>query len=182
MFETRGLVGKKEHPDYPNQVSNEYYTTDGVIQGGKFYPKGGGGPEGLAAGDGITVAPGGAFGSFIAAIRSRKPEDNNCDAEVAHYSSALCHLANISYRLGQPGNYDAARGSIGKNELVVEALEKIRDNAAGVGVPTASTTYTVGPSLSFDPGSEKFLGDSSSTANKLLTRPYRAPFVVPEVV
>ena len=42
-----------------------------------------------------------------ARVRSRKREDINCDAEVAHYSSALCHLANISYRLGRTLHFDA---------------------------------------------------------------------------
>ncbi|MDX1944817.1 MAG: Gfo/Idh/MocA family oxidoreductase [Pirellulaceae bacterium] len=182
VFETRGLVGKKEFASFPNQVTNEFYTTEGVIKGGKFYPKGSDKGEDLKHTEGITVAPGGPFGAFINAMRTRKPEDNNCDAEVAHYSSALCHLANISYRLGKPGNYDQARESIGKNELVVAALNKIHANAGGVGVPIASTKYTVGPSLSFDPASEKFVGEQVSAANQLLTRPYRAPFVVPEVV
>ena len=178
VFETRGLVGK--HKDYPNNVSNEFYTTEGVIRDGRFYPKGSDKGEKLQSDESIRVAPGGAFGAFIAAMRSRKPEDNNCDAEVAHYSAALCHLPNISYRLGDAGNYDKARGAIGTNEKVVEALETIRDNSKAVGVPVESTTYTVGRTLSFDPKAEKFVGDDE--ANKLLTRPYRPPFVVPDTV
>ena len=43
----------------------------------------------------------GHFGNFIAAVRSRKVEDLNADILEGHYSAALCHLANISYRLGQ---------------------------------------------------------------------------------
>ena len=33
---------------------------------------------------------------FINAKRTRKPEDNNCDAEVAHYSAACWRLSEIS--------------------------------------------------------------------------------------
>jgi hypothetical protein len=36
----------------------------------------------------------------------------------------------------------------------------------------------VGRTLSFDPKNEKFVGDAE--ADKLLTREYRKPFVVPE--
>ena len=63
-----------------------------------FHPKNGGEPQKLEVPEPkITVAD--AFPAFINAIRTRKPEDNNCDAEVAHYSAACCHLGNISYRL-----------------------------------------------------------------------------------
>ena len=41
------------------------------------------------------------FGNFIDAVRSRKHEDLNADILEGHLSSALCHLANISYRLGE---------------------------------------------------------------------------------
>ncbi len=40
--------------------------------------------------------------------------------------------------------------------------------------------YRLGPTLRFDPQAEKFIG--SDDADKLLSRPYRAPFVVPEEV
>ena len=183
MFEVRGLVGDKKRPEWPNDVSNEFYTTEGVISDGRFFPKSGGPAEKLEVSEGEgSVAPGGAFGSFIAAIRSRKPEDNNCDAEVAHYSAALCHLANISYRLGQQGTYDKARGAIGNNTEVVAALERIRDNCKAVGVPVEKTVYTVGPTLTFDPESERFTGELAEEANKLITREYRKPYVVPEAV
>ena len=36
----------------------------------------------------------------MSAVRSGKVEDLNADIEEGHISSALCHLGNISYRLG----------------------------------------------------------------------------------
>lgn len=183
LFEVRGLTGDKKYPNWPNVVTNSFYTTEGVIkQGGTFEPNGGGKAQKVEVDGDVSVAPGGAFGSFINAMRTRKPEDNNCDAETAHLSSALIHLANISYRLGQAGTYDKARSSIGDNKEIVATLERIRDNTKAVGVPIDKTTYTVGPALTFDPATEKFTGDHAETANKLLTREYRAPFVVPENV
>jgi len=183
VFEVRGLVGDKKRPEWPNDVSNAFYTTEGVIKDGRFHPKGGGPAQQLEVPEGQgRVAPGGAFGSFIAAVRSRKPEDLNCDAEVAHYSAALCHLPNISYRLGQQGTYDKARGSIGNNTEVVAVLERIRDNCKAVGVPVDKTVYMVGPTLTFDPKTERFTGDLADEANKYVSRDYRKPFVVPETV
>ncbi|HZL88501.1 MAG TPA: Gfo/Idh/MocA family oxidoreductase [Pirellulaceae bacterium] len=181
VFEVRGLVGKKENPDYPNQVENEYYTTDGVIKGGKFFKDGKGEGERIQGADDVSVAPGGAFGAFINAIRSRKPQDNNCDAEVAHYSAACCHLPNISYRLGEKVSYDAVAGISGKQAQVKEAFEKIRDNSKAVGVKLGDGDYMLGATLTFDPAKEKFTGQGADAANKLLTRPYREPFVVPDL-
>ena len=40
--------------------------------------------------------------------------------------------------------------------------------------------WTLGPKLAFDPKAEKFIGNAA--ADKLLTRDYRAPYVVPENV
>ncbi|MBC7854092.1 MAG: Gfo/Idh/MocA family oxidoreductase [Pirellulaceae bacterium] len=183
VFETRGLVANdKLAKGYPNQVENEYYTTEGMIKGGKFYKGGTGEGEKVSGGEARRVTAGGAFGAFIAAVRSRKPEDNNANAEVAHYSAALCHLANISYRLGEKITYDKLSGSIGKNEQVKEAFEKLAANNSAVGLPLDQQTYTLGPTLTFDPATEKFTGDNVEAANALLTRQYRAPFVVPSKV
>ena len=178
VFETRGLVGK--HKGAPRNVSNEFYTTEGMIKGGRFYPKNGGKAQRVSGGKPRKVTGGGAFGSFIAAVRSRKPEDNNCDAEVAHYSAALCHLGNISYRLGEAARYDKVTKSLGDNKQVVEAFENVRHNLKVIGLNLEETTYTLGRTLKIDPKTERFIGDSE--ANQLLTRPYRKPFVVPEKV
>jgi predicted dehydrogenase len=182
LFEVRGLTNK--HKDWPNDVSNSFYTTEGVIKegrgGGMFYPKNGGAAQRVEAPDVARTGESDHFAAFIKTMRSRKPEDNPCDAEVAHLSAALCHLPNISYRLGQQGTYEKARGAIGDNKEVIATLERIRDNCKAVGVPIDKTTYTVGPVLTFDPATEKFTGENAEAANKLLTRQYRAPFVVPE--
>jgi hypothetical protein len=41
------------------------------------------------------------FANFLQAVRSRKLQDLNADVEEGHLSSALCHMGNISYRLGE---------------------------------------------------------------------------------
>ena len=180
IFEVRGLVGK--HEGAPRRVDNEYYTTEGVIRESVFYPHGkntkGEPIENVEA----SVAEGGPFGAFINAIRSRKPEDNNANAEVAHYSAALCHLANISYRLGEPVPYNKSSQSLGDNKQVVETFNNLRDNLKAVDVNLEETTYTLGPKLDFDAQAEQFTGTGSAAANPLLSRAYRNPFVVPEQV
>jgi len=39
--------------------------------------------------------------NFVECVRSRKTEDLACDILEGHRSAVLCHLANISYRLGR---------------------------------------------------------------------------------
>ena len=46
------------------------------------------------------------FANFIQAVRNRKPETLNAEIEEGHISSALAHLANISYRLGRSVVFD----------------------------------------------------------------------------
>ncbi|HKB03246.1 MAG TPA: Gfo/Idh/MocA family oxidoreductase [Gemmataceae bacterium] len=178
VFEVRGLVGKD--PKFPNRVMNEYYTTEGRIEKGLFYPKSGGKPEKLAGFD-VKVTPDGAWGSFLHAVRSRKVEDCNAPAEHGHYSSALCHLGNISYRLGEQVPFDG-KAKLGDNREVVETFKNLQENLIGVGVKLEAHTYRLGRTLTVDPDAERFAGEGSKEANALLTREYRKPFVVPEKV
>jgi len=176
VFETRGLVGKH---GMNRRVENEYYTSEGVLSGGKFKPYEGK-KEFEVEVEPITVTPGGTFGSFINCVRSRKVEEVNGEIEDAHYSSALCHLGNISYRLGQPAPFNKTNRTLGDNKQVVESFDMIKENLKAVGMDLAETTYQLGPVLQFDAATEKFVDNTE--ADNLLTREYRAPFVVPENV
>ena len=118
------------------------------------------------------------FRNFVDACRSGKREDLNAEIEQGHLSSALCHLPNVSYRVGAKGTLDKADPFEG-NAAAQEALERMRKHLTGNGVK-ADAPVTVGRMLSIDGKTEKFVGDEE--ANKLLTREYRKPFVVPEQV
>ena len=48
----------------------------------------------------------GHFQNFIDCVRSRKREDLHCEIEQGHLSTSLCHLANISYRVGRKLDFD----------------------------------------------------------------------------
>jgi predicted dehydrogenase len=180
LFEVRGLVDGKVKEKWPSKVTNEFYTTEGVIRDGKFFAHGGKPGEDLKVDGDVKVAPGGAFGAWVNAIRTRKPEDNNCDAEVAHYSAALCHLANVSYRLGSAVPFSKQSQTLGDNAQVVESFNTIRDNLKAADVKLEETNYQLGKVLKFDAEKEQVVGDEE--ANKLLTREYRDPFVVPKEV
>jgi len=52
----------------------------------------------------------------------------------------------------------------------------------GCGVPENKAKYTVGPMLAFDPKTERFTGDRSEEANKLLRDGvYNKGFEVPDI-
>ena len=74
--------------------------------------------------------------NLLEAVKTRDRASLHADIEVGVISASLCHLANISYRLGRK--------------------------------------------LNFDPATRRFQNDEE--ANRMLTRRYRAPYVVPDNV
>ncbi len=122
----------------------------------------------------------GIFGNFIACVRSRRPQDLDAHILEGHYSSALCHLANISYRLGQDVSFAKTPDELGDNEEVHKTFAWFKEMLVGIGVNLDSATYRLGRQLKFDAQKEKFIG--APEADKLLTREYREPFVVPAQV
>ncbi len=178
LFETRGLVDGKVKEKFPRIVDNEFYCEEGVIKGGKFYPYGKDKGESLPSVD-YTLHGGDIFGNFINCVRSRKQEELNADILEAHYSSALCHLGNISYRLGVDTKF-AKPKDLSDNKIVGDSIMTMLENTKAIGVDPEKTTLRVGPKLFFDPQKEKFIDNPAADA--LLTRNYRKPFVVPEEV
>ncbi|NOY58534.1 MAG: Gfo/Idh/MocA family oxidoreductase [Calditrichaeota bacterium] len=178
IFEVRGLVGKTSKER--RKVGNEYFTTEGMIANGKFYPKNGGAPEPLQDLGG-TVNPGGNFGNFINAVRSRKREELNAEILEGHYSSALCHLGNISMRMGKDVPWSKYPLERLQNEIAFDTFQALEKNLAWAnGLNLHDMSYQLGPVLDFDPQTEKFI--NNERADSYLSRVYRKPFVVPEMV
>jgi hypothetical protein len=120
------------------------------------------------------------FGNFIKAVRSRKHTDLNADILEGHLSSALCHLANISYRLGSTEVYDKTKNAFGDDKAAAETMERTQEHLKDNKVPADGTKFQVGRRLKLDVSKEAFVGDREADA--LLTREYRKGFVVPEKV
>ena len=47
--------------------------------------------------------------NFIEVVRSRKLEDLHAPIEAGHFSTALCHLGNIAYRVGRSVKFDGPK-------------------------------------------------------------------------
>lgn len=196
VFEVRGLKSKS-YPKSADSCDNVLHTTDGLIAGGKFYAKGRDegepiteprknkkGEDIFAPGEGESgdrgSKPGnGIFGNFLAAVRSRKTGDLYADVLDGHYSSALCHLANISYQLGEETPFMGAGKALNGNAVANETFAKMEEHLTqGHAIKVDGSMLRVGRKLTVDAAKETFVNDAQ--ANALLTRPYRAPFVVPE--
>jgi hypothetical protein len=65
------------------------------------------------------------------------------------------------------------------NADLAEALGRMEEHLGANKVDFAKTPATLGVVLKMDPKSERFLDNPQ--ANKLLTRQYRRPFVVPRI-
>jgi predicted dehydrogenase len=120
------------------------------------------------------------FDNFIQAARSRKHQDLRADVLEGHLSSALCHTGNISYRLGQQVSLAELKKGLGSVKCcddVMDTLDRTTAHLAANKVKVEDVKFTVGPMLKFDPKTETFPGNDA--ANKLLTREYRKPYVIP---
>jgi predicted dehydrogenase len=181
LFEVRGLLTDAYQHE---RMGNVFHLEAGIIHGdggGTFLPKGSDKPAPLPKPDvEVLRGPGGDhFGNFLAAVRSRKVSDLNADIQEGHYSAALCHLANISYRLGQDVSFNRPTRAFGDNKEAYETLARLEDHLGqGNGLKLTEEKYRLGRKLVVDATSESVADDAD--ARRLLTRNYRKPFVVPE--
>ncbi len=176
VFEVRGL---KTDGYLGQKVGNLVHLEAGTIAEGKpftFTPKGSTQAQPLPkAGAGEDH-----FANFIKAVRSRKNADLNAEILEGHYSAALCHLANISYRTGRAVPFADPTPPVAGDATGADVLEFDRFRrhlTAENGLDLDGQSYRMGRKLEFDPKAEAFVDDPE--ANKYLTRPYRKSFEVP---
>jgi len=175
IFEVRGL----ETPDLKGvKVGNIFYGEKGIMvipsynQAIVFDNDGNKVTEFNAGGDHMR--------NFLDAVRSRKHTDLHADILEGHLSSALCHLGNVSYQLGDLVPFDKERKAFGDNKEAYETFARFEEHLAANGVVLKETKYRLGRELHIDAEHATCRGDSR--ANRLLTRQYRKPYAVPEKV
>ncbi len=118
--------------------------------------------------------------NFVAAIRSRKSSELTADIDEGHVSSALCHLGNISHRLGQEMPQEEIREKIKGNKASADACARMLQHLAANKVDLTKSQLIYGEPLTVDRKAERFVGNAKADA--MLTRNYRAGYVVPEKV
>ena len=113
-------------------------------------------------------------------MRSGKAEELNAPILEGHLSSALCHLANISYRLGSEQPFDKKTKAFGDDKEAYETLARMEEHLKENKLPLDTMSCRIGRRLTVDGKSETFVKDSE--ADRLLTREYREGFVVPKKI
>ncbi len=173
VTETRGLKTEPFNANYKGGWV--FYGTEGIIAGESLFD-----PEGklVRTFEGKTESH---FGNFLKAVRSRNVSELHADILEGHQSTALCHIGNISYRLGHSSSPDAIRKQLGQLKVhdgVLETFERTRRHLAENNVDLEKSRLTLGPLLRLDWDKEKFV--DNRMADALLTREYRKPFVLPQ--
>lgn len=120
------------------------------------------------------------YANFIEAVRARDHKKLNADIEEGHLSSALCHLGNISLRLGKPvdgADVPAALKEFKGNEDMAATYARTAEHLKANELEPDKLSFSLGPMLKLDPKAEVF--SDSTQANSMLTREYRAPYTLP---
>ena len=172
ITETRGL--KTEPFSAQAKGGAIFYGTKGMIAGSSVFD-----PEGNLVHT-FDRKSENHFANFLKAVRSRKVSDLNADIEEGHQSAALCHIGNISYRLGKPARAAEVKERLAHLKLkpeVMETFERTERHLADNSVDLAKAKMMLGASLEIDASRERFV--KNPDADSLLGREYRAPFTLP---
>jgi predicted dehydrogenase len=177
IFEVRGLDTKDLKGA---KVGNIYYGDKGIMvcpsySGGVVYDLDGKVVQKFTGGGDQTH-----FDNFVEAVRARKPEMLNGHILEGHLSSALCHLGNISYRLGTLVPFSKGSQAFGDDKEAAETFTRMVDHLRDNKVPLDQTEYHLGRKLMIEPKTESFVKDKEADA--MLFREYRKGFEVPDKV
>ena len=173
VSETRGLKCAPFHPTIKSMWF--FYGTEGIIADTHLLDL-----------NGEIVRPfegkeGNHFANFLSAVRSRKQTDLAADILEGHQSTSLCHIANISYRLGRAASTSDIQKELEEIKVqddVLETFDRTCDHLKESNVDLDQPRFTLGQHLKIDGEQERFA--DHPRANAMLTREYREPFVVPK--
>jgi hypothetical protein len=158
------------------ECENGYYA--GGRGGGAAYDKDGKRIKKLDGDGGWDHIP-----NFIRAIRSRDRGELNAEIAKGHYSSAWCHLGNLSYRLGSPYKKDEALEQVKGLKPWAQVIDDFHAHLDANEIDPKKADIKLGAMLEIDPKSEALAGASASDDAKALwegrERGYRKPFDLP---
>ena len=193
VFETRGLATKPttivgENPAGTLVGVIAYGTNGYAIQG----PATGGQTYTYSAaydleGNVLREFRGGGDGdhyrNFIDAVIKGDPSAANATATDGTLSAAISHFGNISYYLGEANKVSVSELKAALTEIKSldnndETVDRTVEHLKANRVNLDRTPLSVGPLLKFDLAAKRFIGNDA--ANEMLTRNYRAPYIVPK--
>lgn len=172
ISETRGLKTEPFHPNYKSGWI--LYGAEGILSGTSLFDFDG---KLIRTFEGKTESH---FANFLQAVRSRKREELNAEILEGHQSTALCHIGNISWRLGRevaPTELQQELQKAPASQQTMEALDRTLAHLRENNVDPEKSKLTLGPLLRLREEQESFVNHPQADA--LLSREYRKPFVVP---
>jgi hypothetical protein len=116
------------------------------------------------------------FENFIQAVRSRRESDLRASIDEGHLSTALCHISNISYRLGRSQSPGEMREQIKGDKDALPTFNRMAEHLAANGVDLEKTGATLGAVLKINPVNSKFI--QNKDASHLLRRNPRPGYVI----
>jgi predicted dehydrogenase len=121
--------------------------------------------------------------NFVKAVQNRKVVHGL--VEECHYSSALCHLANVSYLVGAEKSNQQLADAIKSDANTKDSFARMLDHLKVNSVNVDATKTVVGPLLQIDAKKECFTGSNKTlvdAANKcpLTKRTGRGAFTIPD--
>jgi predicted dehydrogenase len=120
--------------------------------------------------------------NFVDVVRSRKTADLYGPIQEGNVSSSLCHLGNISHQLGSSVPEAKLQDKVKSSAVLSEAHGRMIEHLHANNVDLGKTPLTAGLPLLVDAKAERMTGPDAAKANALLTRQYRAPYIVPKLV
>lgn len=119
------------------------------------------------------------FANFITAVRKGDPKELNAEVLVGHVSTAVCHVGNISYRLGETSSRRQMQARLADVPLFLPVFERLMEHLTAHGIDVDAPAVTLGPWLTMDTENERF--ENNEAANRLVRGTYRAPYTVPDL-
>ena len=126
--------------------------------------------------------------NFIEAVRNRRQSILHAPIEEGHISSAVCHLGNIAYRLGEPTATATCRQTVAAHGHADETFDRLVKSLEGIGVDLGKMPFSMGPWLEINPktGKVRNAGKGRTVkrdqARTLAHGSHRAPYALPEKV
>lgn len=143
-------------------------------EGGSFVGLRGGGTVFDRDGKRLRQFPGdagaGHMANFLGAVRSRRAAELRAPIAEGHVSSAVCHLGNVSWRLGRPAGPDECAAVLGDHPGAAETVAELGRHLAANGVDLARTRFVLGPEIVPDAAAEGVVAAGGDAANLAAAR------------
>ncbi|MDA3927143.1 MAG: Gfo/Idh/MocA family oxidoreductase [Kiritimatiellae bacterium] len=120
--------------------------------------------------------------NFLEAVRSGDNSTLAAEIEVGHQSTAMCHLANIAWRLGKEMPVDQIRSLVNGHKDALNTIDSMQAQLEFNKIDLEKMPMLAGPRLTYDNVAERFTGEHADKANHYLRSAGRNEFVVPEKV